>query len=83
MGKPVKASPMSLVPHTGAATDTPPPRQAARREIDLAYVLHVAQRQKWWIAACVVLAMGVAEYITWTTTPVYEASASIRIESKR
>jgi succinoglycan biosynthesis transport protein ExoP len=83
MGKPVKVSPPSLVPHTAAAAEVSPPRQAARREIDLAYVLHVAQRQKWWIAACVVLALAVSGYITWTTTPVYQASASIRIESKR
>jgi len=83
MGKPVKVSSPSLVPHIAAPADVPPPRQAARREIDLAYVLHVVQRQKWWIAGCVVLALAVSAFITWRTTPVYEASASIRIESKR
>jgi hypothetical protein len=63
----------------GIAPIAPDP---AGHEIDLAYLLRVAHRQRWCILGCVLLGLAAGAYTSWRTTPAYQAAASIRIDGK-
>jgi tyrosine-protein kinase Etk/Wzc len=81
--KPVRVSAPSIVRQTAGPTEMRPAPAAPSREVDLPYLLRVAQRQKWSILACVAVGLALAGFFTWRATPIYEATASIGIELKR
>jgi len=81
--KPVRVSAPSIVRQTATPPDMRPAPAAPHREVDLPYLLRLAQRQKWWILACVAAGLALSGYFTWREIPVYQAQASIGIELKR
>jgi tyrosine-protein kinase Etk/Wzc len=83
MSKPIKVSAPSIVRQVADPAELRPVPSAPHREVDLPYLLRVAQRQRWWILACVAVGLAASAYFTWQTTPVYQAQASIGIELKR
>jgi polysaccharide biosynthesis transport protein len=81
--KPVRVSAPSIVRQTAGPHEMRPAPPSPTREVDLPYLLKVAQRQKWWILACVTVGLVLSGYFTWRETRIYEAQASIGIELKR
>ena len=51
-------------------------------EVDLRDYLKVLTRHRWWFIMVFVAVIGVTSLITFTSTPIYKASADIMIQSK-
>lgn len=55
----------------------------ADQEIDYKKVLKILWSRWYWIAACIVLALGLSWVYLWFTAPVYSTNASIKLDEKR
>jgi len=55
---------------------------APERQVTLTDYLHIILRRKWIIALCFAAVLGSTLYFTFTTPPVFEASATLMIEEK-
>jgi capsular exopolysaccharide synthesis family protein len=54
----------------------------AEQEVHPREVWAAVWRSRWWFAACTVLTVGLAAFLTSRATPVYEATATLKVEEQ-
>jgi succinoglycan biosynthesis transport protein ExoP len=77
----VQASPADREPYAGAAPVVETGEGAS--ELSIGDVFLMLERHKWFIVACIIVAMALAGAYIATTVPIYEATASLRIDPSR
>ena len=71
---------MTPNPKNGPAPSAPTERAA---QLSIRDLIHLVRRNVWLIFAVAGTIIGGTAYVTWTTLPVYEASATIHVDQER